>query len=299
MANENLVVVRAGDHSLHQSWTKNAPKDWDLIVSYFGSQQSPYQKNDEVSLFVRDDGTKWDSIFRLLTDNPALLEKYEYIWFPDDDVDIDYSGISNLFKITAEYDLLMSQPAVLKDSHKTWQLLWHCPSFKLRYSSFIEVMAPCIKTTHLKEIMYLFKYSGSGLGLDVVWCLMTEYPYQRAAVIDATPMAHTRPSRKGSLDNDLLKRRGVTREQEMHLVMSFFEVSTAQKFIIYGGVRSDGKALRANFWFFRRMAKDMLGDIWFFHFRKRTRKLIWHHLKYAIKSFQIIKIPKSDSHPEL
>jgi len=82
----NLVIVRAGDQSLHPGWTTTpGARDWDLVVSYFGDFPHRYRSSAERR--VDDKGLKWRGLHALLT-REAFWRDYDYIWLPDDDLAI-------------------------------------------------------------------------------------------------------------------------------------------------------------------------------------------------------------------
>ncbi len=44
---KNLVIVAAGDASLHEGWLAGAgERSWDLIVNYFGEDPQRYRRDD-------------------------------------------------------------------------------------------------------------------------------------------------------------------------------------------------------------------------------------------------------------
>ena len=44
---QNLVIVRAGNSSLHEEWLTGAEeRNWDLIVNYFGDDPQRYRRDD-------------------------------------------------------------------------------------------------------------------------------------------------------------------------------------------------------------------------------------------------------------
>ena len=56
-----------------------------------------------------------------------------------------------------EHNLFVAQPSLTKDSFYTFLLLIQNEDFILRYSNFIEVMAPCITKKVLQEALEDFK----------------------------------------------------------------------------------------------------------------------------------------------
>ena len=56
----NLVVLRAGDASLHPGWLDREVRDFDLFVSYYGS--TPGRHADSADLYEMRSGPKWTGI---------------------------------------------------------------------------------------------------------------------------------------------------------------------------------------------------------------------------------------------
>ncbi|MDB5422135.1 MAG: hypothetical protein JWR59_2082, partial [Brevundimonas sp.] len=104
----NLVFARVGKGSLHRKWSQLPASDrqWDIQLSTYLDDQSDFVEGD-LPLSI-DKGTKWDSIFRYFTQNPELLDKYDYIYFPDDDLDFTAKDVGEIFRLCTENDLFIS-----------------------------------------------------------------------------------------------------------------------------------------------------------------------------------------------
>jgi len=188
----NLVVVRAGDHSLHHGWLDAPARDFDLFVSYYGS--APGRHRHTADYYETRRGPKWTGIDQLLRDHAALLEGYEAFWFPDDDLETSGADIDRMFAFFRAYRLCLAQPALTRDSHHTWNTLLQEPDCHIRYGGFVEVMAPIFSRDALRVCRPTFAESRSGWGLDWLWpTLCADAGLDRIAVIDATPVRHTRP----------------------------------------------------------------------------------------------------------
>lgn len=188
----NLVVVRAGDASLHRQWLSAPTRDFDVFVSYYGS--TPNQFRHDADLYEARPGPKWPCIGSLLQEHRELVGQYEAFWFPDDDLAVDSASIDRMFAFFCAYRLCLAQPALTLDSYYTWRTLLRDPRCHIRYSRFVEVMAPIFSRESLHVCMPTFSQSRSGWGLDWVWpTLCAENDLGRIAVIDATPVRHTRP----------------------------------------------------------------------------------------------------------
>jgi hypothetical protein len=67
------------------------------------------------------------------------------------------------------------------------------PNTLLRYTNFVEILAPLMD---LKTLLYLkdtFDENYSGWGYDFLWPYMLNYPKDKIAIIDSVVMTHTKP----------------------------------------------------------------------------------------------------------
>lgn len=188
----NLVIVRAGDESLHESWTSAERRDFDLFVSYFGDRPGRYAHGCD--FYEQRKGPKWPCLGALLREQPALLDEYDCVWFPDDDLAADTATIDRMFAFFRACGISLAQPALTRDSYCTWRTLRQQSSCLLRYTRFVEIMAPLFSREALQLCAPTFTESESGWGLDWLWPQLCETAgLGRMAVIDATPVRHTRP----------------------------------------------------------------------------------------------------------
>ena len=189
----NLVVVRAGDGSLHRAWlTGGEPRDFDCFVSYYGA--APGMHADAADFLENRPGPKWPGLAALLADHTDLVSRYDAVWFPDDDLAITTAAIDRMFAFFHAYALDLAQPALTRDSPHTWSTLLQEPGCHLRYGGFVEAMAPIFSRAALERCAPTFSESASGWGLDWLWPVVCRaHGLRRIAVIDATPVRHTRP----------------------------------------------------------------------------------------------------------
>jgi hypothetical protein len=210
MPNRFLVVVRAGDQSLHPHWTRApAARDWDLIVSYFGDDSHRFRFEGETR--IDDKGLKWEGLHALLS-RDERWRRYDYVWFPDDDLATDQATISAFFRHVVELRLALAQPALSWTSHVAHRVTVRHPSFRARWTDFIEIMAPCFERGLLEACLPTFAGTLSGWGLDRVWPHLLEPHTRRSAIIDAVEVTHTRPV--GGPSYDRLRAAGVSAVDE-------------------------------------------------------------------------------------
>jgi len=187
-----LVVLRAGDHSLHRAWITEPRRDFDLFISYYGDVPGRYAQDAE-SWEYRP-GPKWPGLAALLEEHAERIASYDSVWFPDDDLATNSASIDRMFAFFRAHELCLAQPALTADSPCTWHSLRQDPQCFLRWTGFVEVMAPIFSREALRVCQPSFSQSPSGWGLDWLWPgLCRSAGLSGIAVIDATPVQHTRP----------------------------------------------------------------------------------------------------------
>lgn len=274
-ATRHLVIVRAGDKSLHRGWGADDPGcEFDLIVSYYGTDPSAFRLPYENRVDYK--GGKWDGIHALLTERPELLDRYRYVWFPDDDLEADRATIEALFTNMRRLDLHIAQPALTLDSYYTHLPFLRCKSFEFRLVDRIEVMAPCMRADIVAKMLPLFKHSMSGFGLDSLWTRLAEQNLGTSAVFDALPVRHTRPV--GIHMATSMHSSGRTSESEYRQLASrygfgeFFPLS-------YEAVDRKGRHWRSRPIIGLRMVADYVLDRSAFRQVHKWKRRLWHLLR--------------------
>jgi hypothetical protein len=221
MAARNLVVVRAGNQSLHPGWTQDlATRDWDLVVSYFGDDPTLYRSAAERR--IDDKGQKLEGLIALFAREPAWRE-YDYIWLPDDDLATDQAAISELFRTMAHEDLAIAQPSLSWASYFSYGITLHHPSFALRYTDFVEVMAPAFSRAALETCLPTFSENLSGWGLGFVWAYLLANRPRQAAIVDRAQVTHTRPV--GGPSYAKLDALGISADEERSRVLTKYGIA--------------------------------------------------------------------------
>ncbi len=187
-----LTIVRAGNGSLHPTWMTGAgSRSWDIIVSYFGDDPDRFRAPDITRIDSK--GPKWPALHALLRARPELIARYDYIWLPDDDLATDMETINRLFATCAELGLEAAQPSLTWDSYSTHLVTLRHENTLLRYTNFVEVMAPCLSSAMLARALPFFTENQSGWGIDFMWSRLADDPDRGVAVLDTVAVTHTRP----------------------------------------------------------------------------------------------------------
>lgn len=235
---KNLVIVRAGDESLHEQWLNGEEeRNWDLIVNYFGDDPTRYRRDDVRRIDSKS--VKWPALHDLIQELGSEVTAYDRVWFPDDDLRMTKNQMNSFFEIVEEYDLSLAQPALTPDSHIGHLITLHNLSFHLRFTNFIEIMAPCFSREFLLTALPTFTENLSGWGLDILWPSKIS-DWKKIAIIDTVKVCHTRPI--GGPNYSFLADTGKDATQEMRELVEKYELSIGRLFV-RGGIDNSGRQL--------------------------------------------------------
>jgi hypothetical protein len=192
MRPRDLVFCRVGDKSLHPAWVGDpATRSYDVWLDCYCDPAvwagAPAKVTDGRGT------TKWPRLADLLARDPAVFDAYGAIWVPDDDLAIDADGVERFLEIFHREGLSLAQPALADGCFWSHELTLAVRTYAVRFTNFVEVMAPAFSREALRACAPTFALSKSGWGLDYVWPRLLGDPPDRVGIVDATPMVHTRP----------------------------------------------------------------------------------------------------------
>jgi hypothetical protein len=193
MSRRNLVIVRAGNSSLHEGWLPpvGAPRSWDCVVSYFGDDPSIYKRPDVVRIDGK--GPKWGGLHNLLVSDAVDWRAYDRIWLPDDDLAATPAAVERFFAIVQDQGLWLAQPSLSHDSYISHAATAHHEGVVLRRTNFVEAMAPVFTPELLERVLPTLTLNDSGWGIDYLWQMYLDRPRLDSAIVDAVQIRHTRP----------------------------------------------------------------------------------------------------------
>jgi hypothetical protein len=229
-----LVIVRAGDSSLHPLWIADAHPEWDLAVSYFGDDDE--KSFNEAAFAHRFKGGKWDGLHAFFVANPNVLARYQYFWLPDDDIRADATTITALFRAMEKYRLELAQPALTIDSYFQTPITLANRLFALRYTTMVEIMVPVLDRKLLAAMLPHFAETRTGFGLDYFWHRLTSDPQRKAAILDEITVTHTRPI--GIVLAGAMGRIGVDPEKERETITAKLNVRNYHAVAFAGRLRN-------------------------------------------------------------
>ena len=224
---KNLIITPTGNQSHFEGWKDS--DSFDLVMLYYSDSEQRFgeiKSKHEHSYKMK--GEKWKMTKDFIDQNSDFIERYENIWFPDDDILTDIESAENLFLLHEKYELELSQPAAIGyTSHKITR-----PQKEniLRYTNFVEIMCPMMSASALKSLRGTFDLSVSGYGLDFLWPKILNYPKDKIAIIDEIVVEHT--SKVGANYQGRFK---ISPSTEMRKIME--EYSLSSEHIEYGSIK--------------------------------------------------------------
>ncbi len=192
----NLVVLCANERSLHTGWERDiddSDRSWDLCIAYYGNPDTfpPPDFSEYACLQYRQ--PKFLGLSNLMHKG-SVLWNYDYIMFPDDDLQMKWSDVNTAFAICHEYDLQLAQPSLDPSGVINYKASRQNPLFLLRFVTMVEIMAPIFSNQALRNCIHTFGYNKTGYGIDYAWSKLVDGPLTKIAVIDRVSVTHTRPT---------------------------------------------------------------------------------------------------------
>jgi hypothetical protein len=231
-----LALFRSGPSSLHpHAIARLEAQNFDYALSWFGDEP-PKVAHGAVFVHMQK-GAKWPGLKETLAAHGDLISRYRYVWLPDDDLLAVPEDISRMFAICDELQLELAQPALTPDSYFTHLVTMQHRAFQLRFTNFVEIMAPVLSAAMLTKIYPTLDGRISGYGLDALWARFSRLG--KVAIIDDTPVKHTRPV--GGPNYAFSKKAGLAPAHEDWLVSaSHFIDVPADWQVVYAGLLQSG-----------------------------------------------------------
>lgn len=188
-----LVIVRAGDFSLHEQWLQPVEhKNFDIFVSYYGDQSGRFA--DRCDRYEERKGTKFAGVLQWVQELGKQIHRYDAVWLPDDDIVTDAYNIHRMFKLFADNQLHLAHPAMTKNASQ--QATIKHIDYLLRYTPYVEAIAPVFSRDALQKCLHTFG-SNDIQGIERIWPKLLETEHKKIAILDAAAVKRTRPQGLG------------------------------------------------------------------------------------------------------
>lgn len=205
---KNLVIVMAGDNSLHREYA-TSPRDFELCVVYYGDKQAKVDeyRQDADAVFV-EKGMKIELVRKIFVERMLLtraveLSRYKYIFMPDDDIRFTEGAksISRIFQLAEAMRADAFQPAVANENYsQAWEPTRQIPGAFCHRVNIVETMmhgfsGEAFTQAYLPAI-HAMEFMKSGWGIEPITLKIGEAIFRRPLrtfVFDCCAAEHTRP----------------------------------------------------------------------------------------------------------
>lgn len=191
-------------------------RSWDLLLNYYDGSPAGLPAAE---MITAGGITKFPALWETNRAHDGFLLEYRASFFLDGDLELRFEDVDRLFAIFCEFDLALAQPSLTPQSYSSWPITLHSPAFRLRFTNFVEIMAPMFSAAALARCLPTFPRSISGWGLDLIWPIVLGQPENAIAIIDEIAITHTRPidPRAGRF-YEYLRKLGVDPYKELQLL---------------------------------------------------------------------------------
>jgi hypothetical protein len=189
---KNLIISPTGNDTLVGEWVKG-DYNFDLVLLCYDIENTPnFSTFSSYTPYIfSGKGEKWHLIKSFIQDNLNFISQYSYIWCPDDDILISSDNINKLFELANVYGLWICQPSMT--GYVSHEITKPISNNLLRYTNFVEILAPLFNLDSLLKLYNTFDLTNSGWGYDWIWPHLLENPKDKIAIIDEITIEHTRP----------------------------------------------------------------------------------------------------------
>jgi len=202
---EVMELVRQGLAHLRETAGR---KCCDVFLAHYDGTASLWRRklpewyDREVTFSRTDVGFKFELIQEYFTKegSAAWPARYEYIWALDEDIDVRGTDFGELLRLADRADAYITGPAFTQASgHIVWRIQEPRKDCDFRYTNYVEVIAPLIRTQALRSILVDCEHCihrKTIWGLDGIWCGFVAHQQKRkshrnaCAVLDRTPVFH-------------------------------------------------------------------------------------------------------------
>lgn len=195
MKRRNLIVMRAGDSSLHPTWLKaeTGERNWDLHISYFADRwPHPYGALPDGVTVSLEKGAKAIGLQTCFDNHPGLTDGYQSVMVADDDIQLTRGTWSEMFDIFEQSGAVLGQASLDPRSFYSHDVTINRRGLLYRETNFVEIMSPVFEGNFLQQFLTKFTVSKTSWGLDMIMSHRAGQSGGKIVIIDQIMMLHTR-----------------------------------------------------------------------------------------------------------
>lgn len=186
MQRKNLIVCPAGDNSLHKQWYVS-DRSYDIFILYYGDSDPAKALEGTCDFYASGKGLKMELARNILLkhfyQNRSFYSSYEYIWYPDSDIELAPAEVDRMFALAKERNATIFQPSIANHLYPErfnpgsnwggWSTVYTKPGVRYRKVTHPEAMMPCFTLWAWEHVflksLFLFPKYKPGWGIETVW----------------------------------------------------------------------------------------------------------------------------------
>jgi hypothetical protein len=186
----NLVICPVGDASYHPAWLNGAPRNFDLLLIYYGDTDGRFRQDADYYLQSGGTRSKLERIAEGYEAWSAQLAQYSSICLPDNDIYTTARSLNRLFDEFERFELDWGHPSIAWPCFSGVPLQWHNPLTRIRFVNGTEMLCPVFKRDLFLRLLPTFGTNRSAWGIDLLWAQMLQHSGARIAILDAVVFYH-------------------------------------------------------------------------------------------------------------
>lgn len=217
----NLLFVQCAENSEFWSWfDQETYRDWDLFLNCYAGD---FPQTQVAEYVCQQPGTKFTGMLKCWLNFRTIFERYDYVFFIDDDLEFRFADISLFFKLMESYALDLAQPSLTPGSQCVWQDFFNTQWGGIRRTNGVEIMMPALSLRARKLFLPYFLYSVSGFGLDLLMAKLAErYGFSSGVVDDIVVRHEKKIDQAGGAYYEFLRSKGINSKYELWRMIKMF-----------------------------------------------------------------------------
>lgn len=196
----NLVIICAGQDSLHQRWKQLCTDHgFDLALLVYDGAVYHDHNSEHARWVMHRAARKFDNIHHFLTTQD--WSEYDQVGIVDDDMLTSPADIGRIFDLGRRHEFDLYAPSLAPGSYVSHAVTQCRPEYDFRISNVVEIMCPFWSRRALLHCLpdFIDGPNKQGYGLEYSWeALLASHAGKTkfggwVAMIDRHPMVHTKP----------------------------------------------------------------------------------------------------------
>lgn len=219
----NLLFVQCAKDTEFWKWFKpDEYRDWDLFLNCYAGV---FPQTNVAEYVCDQPGTKFTGMFKGWLEFADIYNRYDYIFFIDDDLTFRFEDVSLFFEQVYLNDLDVAQPSLTSVSQCAWEVFYNVPSNEIRRTNGVEIMMPALSRRARNILLPYFLYSVSGFGLDLLMAKLATRHGLSCGIIDDVIVGHEKKiDQTGGSYYEFLRSKGINSKYELYRLVKLFEL---------------------------------------------------------------------------